>query len=110
MNKHVHIDRPWVERFGPQEVEDGGEQRRIPVNEDLYGERRGVEVKTRHIILRTVAFKTESEPTAPVSSFRVEIRPLRRLKAETHNTGWPTFNHGYLLFTSHDNVKTFHPK
>lgn len=35
MNEHVHIDRAWVELFGPQEVEDGGEQRRIPVNEDL---------------------------------------------------------------------------
>lgn len=35
MHEHVHVDGARVELFGPQEVEDGGEQGGVPVDEDL---------------------------------------------------------------------------
>lgn len=34
MHEHVHVDGAGVQLFGPQEVEDGGEQRGVSVNED----------------------------------------------------------------------------
>lgn len=40
VHEHVHVDGAGVELFGAQEVEDGGEQRRVPVDEDLRWERR----------------------------------------------------------------------
>lgn len=35
VHEHVHVDGAGVQLFGPQEVEDGGEQRGVPVDEDL---------------------------------------------------------------------------
>ena len=35
VHEQVHVNGPWVELFGPQEVEDGGKERRISVDKDL---------------------------------------------------------------------------
>ena len=40
VHEHVHADGARVQLFGPQEVEDGSEQSRVPVDEDLRREKR----------------------------------------------------------------------
>lgn len=75
--------QPGIQLFRAQEVEDGGEDSGVPVDEDLW--RRGAEDEfgkekgpvpppTRRPVSALALL------TAPVSSFSVEMRPLRRLQ------------------------------
>lgn len=45
MYEHVHVDGAGVQLFGPQEVEDGGKQGGVPVDENLQEERRDTGVR-----------------------------------------------------------------
>lgn len=40
VHEHVHADGAGMQLFGPQEVEDGSEQRGISVDEDLWRDER----------------------------------------------------------------------
>lgn len=81
VHEHVHVDGARVELFGPQEVEDGREQGGVPVDEDLQRERRDKR-SYREEEKHAGTWGRRALLTAPVSSFRVEIRPLKRLKRE----------------------------
>ena len=39
VHEQVHVDGARVELFCPQEIEDGGKERGVPVNEDLRREK-----------------------------------------------------------------------
>lgn len=81
VHEHVHVDGARVELFGPQEVEDGREQGGVPVDEDLQRDRRDKR-SYREEEKHAGTWGRGALLTAPVSSFRVEIRPLKRLKRE----------------------------
>lgn len=78
VHQQVHVDGARVQLLGPQEVEDGSEQRGVSVDEDLHKSKGGS--GGAHRGRRGAA---TCKPTAPVSSFRVEMRPLSRLTEKT---------------------------
>lgn len=81
VHQHVHVDGARLQLFAPQEVENGSKERRVPVDEDL--QRKMGEFTNTHTHTSTTVVPRFTVRTAPVSSFRVEIRPLRRLRTKT---------------------------
>lgn len=83
MHEHVHVGGAGVQLLGAQEVEDGGEQGGVPVDENLQDERKDEKSawSGRQSVRKKKSF--QQALTAPVSSFRVEIRPLSRLETQT---------------------------
>lgn len=84
MHEHVHVGGAGVQLLGAQEVEDRGEQGGVPVDENLQDERKDEKsVWSRRQSVRKKKKSFQQALTAPVSSFRVEIRPLSRLETQT---------------------------
>lgn len=71
MHEHVHVGGAGVQLLGAQEVEDGGEQGGVPVDENLQDER-----------------KDEKSAWSGRQSVRKKNHSSRRLQLQFHPSGW----------------------
>lgn len=97
VHEQVHVDGARVQLFGPQEVEDGGEQGGVSVDEDLHRNRRssggprgsgGVEHEQTHrsgLILQggdASAQQAARENTKPLRKYFLRHQPLFKQTTE----------------------------